>query len=66
MSFNTVPNVISDDMNFCPLPKTWYELQVDTTFFRTYRFAKRSDHTGILFKLDMADLYRYQTLSGDS
>lgn len=43
--------------NFTPLPKTWYEEQVDTETTRTIRFAKRSDHTGILFKIDKHAFY---------
>lgn len=44
-------------MNFTPLPKTWYEEEVDTETTRTIRFAKRSDHTGILFKIDKHAFY---------
>lgn len=44
-------------MNFCPLDKTWYEEEVDTETTRTIRFAKRSNHTGILFKIDKAEFY---------
>lgn len=44
-------------LNFTPLPKTWYEEEVDTETTRTIRFAKRSDHTGILFKIEKTDFY---------
>ena len=44
--------------NMCPLLKTWYEEEVDTQSTRTIRFAKRSDHTGILFKIDKAEFYK--------
>lgn len=44
--------------NMCPLPKTWYEEEVDTEPTRTIRFAKRSDHTGILIKIDKAKFYK--------
>lgn len=43
--------------NFCPLDKTWYEEEVDTEATRTIRFAKRSDHSGILFKINKAEFY---------
>ncbi len=42
----------------CPLPKTWYEEEVDTETTKTIRFAKRSDHTGILIKIDKAEFYK--------
>lgn len=38
--------------NLTPLPKTWYEEEVDTETTRTIRFAKRSDHTGLLVQID--------------
>jgi len=44
--------------NLCPLPKTWYEEEVDTETTKTIRFAKRSDHTGILIKIDKAEFYK--------
>lgn len=44
--------------NMCPLDKTWYEEEVDTETTRTIRFAKRSDHTGILIKIDKAEFYK--------
>lgn len=43
--------------NFTPLPKTWYEEEVDTESTRTLRYAKRQDHTGILFKIDKHAFY---------
>lgn len=45
--------------NFTPLSKTWYEEEVDTETTRTIRFAKRSDHTGILFKIDKHAFYDF-------
>lgn len=42
----------------CPLSKTWYEEEVDTQTTKTIRFAKRSDGTGILFKIDKAEFYK--------
>ena len=42
----------------CPLDKTWYEEEVDTETTKTIRFAKRSDHTGILFRIDKAEFYK--------
>ena len=44
--------------NLAPLPKTWYEEEVDTESTRTLRFAKRSDHTGLLVKIDKAGFYK--------
>lgn len=43
--------------NLCPLDKTWYEEDVDTETTRTIRFAKRSDHTGLLVKIDKAGFF---------
>ena len=43
--------------NLAPLSKTWYEEEVDTATTRTLRFAKRSDHTGLLVKIDKAGFY---------
>lgn len=43
--------------NLCPLDKTWYEEEVDTETTRTLRFAKRSDHTGLLVQIDKAGFY---------
>ncbi len=43
--------------NLCPLDKTWYEEEVDTETTKTIRFAKRSDHTGILVKIDKTKFY---------
>lgn len=46
-------------MNFTPLKKTWYEEEVDTETTRTIRFAKRSDHTGILFKINKHEFFDF-------
>ena len=43
--------------NLTPLPKTWYEEQVDTETTRTIRLAKRSDHTGLLVQINKAGFY---------
>lgn len=59
MSFINMPDILANEYNFTPLPKTWYHEEVDTVITRTYRFAKRTDHTGILIKVD-TDLF-YQT-----
>lgn len=40
--------------NLTPLPKTWYEEEFDCETTRTIRFAKRSDHTGLLVQIDKA------------
>lgn len=58
MSFINIPNTLANEYNFTPLPKTWYEEQVDTVVTRTYRFAKRSDHTGILIKIETDPFYQ--------
>lgn len=55
--------------NMCPLPKTWYEEEFDNpeprwendTYIpatRTIRFAKRSDHTGILIQINKAEFLK--------
>ncbi len=44
--------------NLCPLPKTWYEEEVDTETTKTIRFARRKDHTGILVKIDKAEFLK--------
>ena len=43
--------------NMCPLPKTWYEEEFDCETTRTLRFAKRSDHTGLLIQIDKSGFY---------
>lgn len=43
--------------NLTPLPKTWYEEEFDCETTRTIRFAKRSDHTGLLVQIDKAGFY---------
>lgn len=57
MPFINQPDIIANDWRFAPLPRTWYEEEVDTVATRTFRFAKRSDHTGILLKIDKAEFY---------
>lgn len=47
-----IPLSIANDF---PLPlrnKLWYERESVTDTTQTFRFAKRSDHTGILIKID--------------
>lgn len=43
--------------NLAPLEKTWYEEEIDTETTRTLRFAKRSDHTGLLVQIDKSGFY---------
>ncbi|MBA7673970.1 hypothetical protein ES703_82177 [subsurface metagenome] len=50
-------DIIANDYNFVPLQNTWYEIEVNTVETRTLRFAKRSDHTGILIKINNAEFY---------
>ena len=53
MPFINIPNTLANEYNFTPLPKTWYEWEVATETTRTYRFAKRTDHTGVLIKVNL-------------
>lgn len=57
MPFINQPDIIANDYNFTPLPRTWYHEEVDTVTTRTYRFAKRSDHTGVLIQVNNAEFY---------
>ncbi|MBA7696616.1 hypothetical protein ES703_105266 [subsurface metagenome] len=57
MPFVNQADIIANDWNFVPLPNTWYEEEFDTVATRTFRFAKRSDHTGILIKINNAEFY---------
>lgn len=52
-----MPDIIANDYNFVPLPRTWYEEEVDTILTRTLRFSNRSDHTGILIKINTPEFY---------
>lgn len=58
MSFINQPNIIANVYNFTPLDKTWYHEEVDTVTTRTLRFAKRSDHTGILIQINNDEFYQ--------
>ena len=57
MPFINIPNLLATEHRFAPLPKTWYEEQVDTDPTKTIRFAKRSDHTGLIVKIDKLIFY---------
>lgn len=52
-----MPDVLANEYNLVPLPKTWYEEQVDLVISRTIRFANRSDHTGVLVQVDTDEFY---------
>jgi len=39
--------------NFMPLDKTWWHLEAWSIGHRTYRLSKRSDHSRMLFQLDI-------------
>lgn len=53
MAFINIPDIISDDYGFLPLDRTWYEVEVVTPTTETFRFAKRSDHSGVLIQINM-------------
>lgn len=55
-----IPEIIMEDYNFTPLPKTWWHLEAWSIGNRTYRLAKRSDHTGVLVQLDIDKFYAAQ------
>ena len=42
-----------DGCNFAPLEKTWWELEAWSIGHRTYRLAKRTDHTCLLVQIDV-------------
>ena len=54
-------NVIAADYNFCPLDRTWYEREVESQSGTTFRFAKRTDHTGVLVQIDWAEFLTAQS-----
>ncbi len=53
-----MPDILANDYNFTPLPRTWYEEEVDLDDSRTIRFAKRTDHTGVLIQVDKDAFYQ--------
>ncbi len=55
--FINIPDIIANDYNFVPLPRTWYEKEVDTDETQTIRFARRKDHTGILIQINKAEFF---------
>ncbi len=56
-----MPSILATGYNFTPVPRTWYEEEVDLDSSRTIRFANRSDHTGVLVQVDKADFYEEQS-----
>ena len=61
MPFINIPEIISKDYGFLPLDRTWYEAEVVTPTTETFRFAKRTDHTGILIQIDMDEFLKAQS-----
>lgn len=55
--FINIPDIIANDYNFMPLEKTWYEEEVDGEETKTIRFAKRTDHSGVLIQIDKDEFY---------
>lgn len=55
--FINIPDILANDWNLCPLPRTWYEKEVDTDETQTIRFARRRDHTGVLIRIDKAEFF---------
>ncbi len=51
--FDTIANV----WNLTPLDRTWYEDEFNTDETKTIRFAKRSDHTGVLVQVNLAEFF---------
>lgn len=49
-----IPETITDIFPLPNRPKLWYEIENQSDETSTYRFSKRSDHTGILIKIDNA------------
>ena len=49
------PSIIANDLNLVPLARTWYEKEVEASTTRTFRFAKRTDHTGVLIRINTAE-----------
>ncbi|MBA7580469.1 hypothetical protein ES708_22361 [subsurface metagenome] len=56
-----MPDILANDYNFTPLPRTWYEEEFDIVTSRTIRLAKRSDHTGVLVQVNTAEFYDANT-----
>ena len=57
MGFIIIPDILANEWNLTPLQKTWYEEEVDASTTKTIRFAKRSDHTGVLIRINKAEFY---------
>lgn len=58
MPFINMYNIIANEWNFCPLPKTWWELEVHTRDTKTVRFSRRADHTRIIFQIDKLEFFK--------
>ena len=61
MAFIQIPQIIMQDWNLLPLPKSWWEEENDTVETKTFRLSKRSEHSGILIKLNMDEFYAEQS-----
>lgn len=55
--FIKIPDILANDYNLTPLNRTWYEEEVDADTTKTIRFAKRSDHTGVLIRINKAEFF---------
>ncbi len=56
MAFINVPQILATGYNFTPLPRTWYEFETENPPLQTIRFAKRTDHTGVLIQFNRQDV----------
>lgn len=57
MSYINIPDIIANEMSFMPLPKTWYEEEVDGDTTKTIRFSNRRTHSGVLIRINKAEFY---------
>lgn len=57
MSFLNTADILANEYNFTPLPRTWYEEESDTEQLKTIRFAKRVGHTGVLIRINKSEFY---------
>lgn len=61
MPFIKIPDILANDYNFTPLDRTWFEVEFVSLPSETIRFAKRTDHTGILIQINKAEFYDANT-----
>lgn len=53
--FINIPNGLADDLGLIAPSQPWYEKENDTGATQTYRFSKRSDHTGLLIRINTVE-----------